>query len=145
MGRQARKTFTVNGSEYAVEAMNPVDAFRFGLDVGAALTPAIMAMARSTQGGQGAGGVMALLSAFEGAQVDTDRLFKVAQVAWQYLILPNNTMAKNPLHFQEWFAEHPKDLFPVAGLAVWKLVEDFFPVPTAMPGGGPSSGATPKA
>ena len=37
MGRQARKTFSVNGRTYTVEQMNPSVAFRFGLDVAAAI------------------------------------------------------------------------------------------------------------
>ena len=140
MGRQARKTFSVNGRTYTVEQMNPSVAFRFGLDVAAAIGPALV----SAMSGGGAGAAAGALAAIETTALNTDKLAALSAQAWQYLIFPDNSRAKDALRFETWFGEYPADIFPVTVKAVWALVEDFFPAGTLIIGETPAS-ESPKA
>jgi hypothetical protein len=143
-GRQARKSFKVNGNEYAVQMMDPVSGFRFGVRAATALSPILTVLGKAVMAGGGQASVIEILAAFQDAKLDGPQMTALAEESWQFLILPNNELGKNLLKFQEWFNEHPEDMFAVSALAVWKQVEDFFPAAMRLNAPAPRS-ESPKA
>jgi hypothetical protein len=118
------KDFDVNGSTYHVIPMAADRAFRFGLKAGTALQPILGALASTADGRNPMAAFMAALAS---AALDADKLADLAEQCRDCLILPDNRKASDALAFAEWFRDHPQDLFHASALAVWKLVEDFFP------------------
>jgi hypothetical protein len=123
--REFHKHFTVNDSDYAVESLTPNVAHRFGLKVAAVAAPImpLLIQAASSQSSPGA----AFIRAVMGADLDADKIESLCEEARRYLILPDNTPAKQAGAFDAWFTDHPRDMYQVSLTAVWKLVEDFFP------------------
>jgi hypothetical protein len=141
MGRQARKTFVVNGNEYAVDMMNPTVAFKYGITVGIALAPVMGGVISAIKGEATSED---LVEIFRGASLaDAKKVFEITDIAWQQVTLPDRNPAKNQMAIEAWFAEHPRDMFQVAALSVWKLVEDFFS-PELITPAKPSASSGPK-
>ena len=123
MARELHRKFTVNGNEYAVEAMRADTAYRFGIKIASLLAPALPALvsAAATKGKDKA------IEAIQGLNLDPDKLTAASEEARQHLILPDNTLAKTPGAFDRWFNEHPEDMFQANLRAIWELVSDFLP------------------
>jgi hypothetical protein len=120
------KDFEVNGSTYHVIAMAADRAFRFGLKAGTVLQPILGALAVAAGGGA-ANPIAVFVKAISTAALDPEKLAAIAEECRDCFILPDNRKASDPLAFAEWFRDHPADMFQASAVAVWKLVEDFFP------------------
>ena len=119
MARELHRKFTVNGNEYAVEAMRADTAYRFGIKIAALLAPALPAIVSAA--------ATKAIEAIQGLNLDPDKLTAASEEARQHLILPDNTLAKTPGAFDRWFNEHPEDMFQANLRAIWELVSDFLP------------------
>jgi hypothetical protein len=121
--------------------MNPTAAFRFSAAVGIALAPVMGGVLSAVAGKAQLSEIIAL---FQGAStLDRAKVIEITDAAWQYVVLPDRSLAKNPMAIEAWFGEHPADMWPVAVLAVWKLVEDFFPQGMTTAGAPPASSVPP--
>lgn len=121
------KTFDVGDNKYRVQQMPPDVAFRFGTRVAAIVAPVLSIMGKEANGKA----IEMIAQAF--TSVDPDKVSSICEEAREYIFSPRNMKLSNAVEFNEWFAEHPSDMFMVNVIGVWKLVEDFFPKVSAMP------------
>ena len=107
-------SFSLDGVIYRFEALNPLEAVRFGNRVFKVFGPAA-----------GEGMLAALAPAL--SEVDDDKVSLLIEEALRRCYTPQNEALRDEVVFNRWFMEHPDQLYGAGLLAVWHLVKDFFP------------------
>ncbi len=121
-------SFSLDGVIYRFEALNPLEAVRFGNRVFKVFGPALLSLAAAKKDGAetaGEGVLAALAPAL--SEVDDDKVSLLIEEALRRCYTPQNEALRDEVVFNRWFMEHPDQLYGAGLLAVWHLVKDFFP------------------
>ncbi len=121
-------SFSLDGVISRFEALNPLEAMRFGTRVFKVFGPALLSLASAKKdGGEMAGeGVLASLAPAL-SEMDEDKVSLLVEEALRRCYTPQNEALRDEVVFNRWFMEHPDQLYGAGLLAVWHLVKDFFP------------------
>ena len=112
-------SFSLDGVTYRFEALNPLEAMRFGNRVFKVFGPALLSLASAKKdGGEMAG---------EGVLASLAPALSEMEEALRRCYTPQNEALRDEVVFNRWFMEHPDQLYGAGLLAVWHLVKDFFP------------------
>lgn len=113
----------VGENNYTVELFNPMDGMAFGIDVSAALGPALSGVYEATREG---GDASKVFEAFSTALRTGD--FKgIFKRTFAQCYTPENARLSNEVEFNRWFRKYPGDMYELAVRATFELVKDFFP------------------
>ncbi|MBS6142254.1 MAG: hypothetical protein KH745_06615 [Bilophila sp.] len=121
-------SFSLDGVIYRFEALNPLEAVRFGNRVFKVFGPALLSLAAAKKDGAetaGEGVLAALAPAL--SEVDDDKVSLLIEEALRRCYTPRNEALRDEVVFNRWFMEHPDQLYGAGLLAVWHLVKGFFP------------------
>ena len=118
-------SFSLDGVIYRFEALNPLEAVRFGNRVFKVFGPALLSLAAAKKDGAETAGEGMLAAAL--SEVDDDKVSLLIEEALRRCYTPQNEALRDEVVFNRWFMEHPDQLYGAGLLAVWHLVKDFFP------------------
>ena len=121
-------SFSLDGVTYRFEALNPLEAMRFGNRVFKVFGPALLSLASAKKdGGEMAGeGVLASLAPAL-SEMDEDKVSLLVEEALRRCYTPQNEALRDDVVFNRWFMEHPAQLYGAGLLAVGHPAKEFFP------------------
>ncbi|MFR3459765.1 MAG: phage tail assembly chaperone, partial [Bilophila wadsworthia] len=101
-------SFSLDGVIYRFEALNPLEAMRFGNRVFKVFGPALLSLASAKKdGGEMAGeGVLASLAPAL-SEMDEDKVSLLVEEALRRCYTPQNEALRDEVVFNRWFMEHP--------------------------------------
>ena len=124
------KSFTVGSNTYYLEPMSADEALNFGIDVMAMITPLAgnigNVSSEQLQGKAQDDKWLAILGAAAGG-FNSARVKSVGFTAMSFVRSPNNILLSTPENRDQWFKDHPEDLYLVMLKAIWSLAKDFLP------------------
>jgi hypothetical protein len=110
--------------------MSADEALGFGIDVTAMITPLAGNIGNVTsdqlQGKTPEDKWLAILGAAAGG-FNSARFKAVAFYALNFVRSPNSILLNTPENRDQWFKDHPEDLYFVTLKAIWSLAKDFLP------------------
>lgn len=119
------KSFSIDGSTYRLNSMNPRDAIRFGARCIKAFGATLSALAEESGGNMQEKAIKGLTSAI--SSMDDALITELMNEALSYCITPQNEELSDEAVFNQWFLAHPDHLFHAAAMAIFHLAKDFFP------------------
>ena len=117
-------SFVVGTNKYTYEMLPPIEAIPFGLEVAKMVLPMLDSLTTLTSNDS---------KAFVGALVkgignmDTAVGAKLMPTALNRCYTPENKPLSDRGTCDQWFQQHPDDLFEVCARAIYALSKDFFP------------------
>lgn len=132
----------VGKNRYAVDKLNPMEAFEWGPRALSLFGPSLGKIVASLEvdklsdlklESMGLTEIAASLQKLLAMSMSSCGELKSAEVvallreAVQRCYTPHNESLADMAVFNRWFQEHPGDLFPLGGMALVYLVKDFFP------------------
>lgn len=135
-------TITLGPHRYALEKLNPMDAFEWGPRALALFGPSLGKILESVNMDALTGldfksmslaDVAGKVQSLVASTMTSCGELKCAEVsamlrdAVQRCYTPENESLADMAVFNRWFRDHPGDLFPLGALALVHLVKDFFP------------------
>jgi hypothetical protein len=130
MAADKLKSFTVGSNKYFLEPMSADEALNFGVDVMAMITPLAgnigNVSSEQLQGKAQDDKWLAILGAAAGG-FNSARVKSVGFTAMNYVRSPDSILLNTPETRDQWFQDHPEDLYLVMLKAIWSLASDFLP------------------
>ncbi len=117
-------SFVVGTNKYTYEMLPPIEAIPFGLEVAKMVLPVIDSLTVLTSS-DSKQFVTAIVNGI--SRLDTDASAKIMQKALSRCYTPENKPLSDRGTCDQWFQQHPAELFEVCARAIYALSKDFFP------------------
>lgn len=117
-------SFVVGTNKYTYEMLPPIEAIPFGLEVAKMVLPVIdsLTVLASSDSKQF---VTAIVNGI--SKLDTEAGAAIMRKALSRCYTPENKPLSDQGTCDQWFQQHPAELFEVCARAVYALSKDFFP------------------
>lgn len=117
-------SFVVGTNKYTYEMLPPIEAIPFGLEVSKMVLPVIdsLTVLASSDSKQF---VTAIVNGI--SKLDTEAGAAIMRKALSRCYTPENKPLSDQGTCDQWFQQHPAELFEVCARAVYALSKDFFP------------------
>ena len=117
-------SFVVGTNKYSYEMLPPIEAIPFGLEVAKMVLPVIdsLTVLKKSDSREF---VSAIVKGID--RLDTEASAKLMQKALSRCYTPENKPLSDQGTCDQWFQEHPEELFEVWTRAEYALSKDFFP------------------
>lgn len=117
-------SFVVGTNKYSYEMLPPIEAIPFGLEVAKMVLPVIdsLTVLASSDSKQF---VTAIVNGI--SRLDTEAGAAIMRKALSRCYTPENKPLSDQGTCDQWFQQHPAELFEVCARAVYALSKDFFP------------------